>query len=216
VRAPSQVFGNGLELVDDGSCRFAGAAHGEIEAVVDVVMDQRSLRLAHGLLDRMKLLGQIEIGPAFVEHLDDATKMALGSLQPFDDFGMGFVNVNFCHPPTLSPGGINQPVTEVDKARGGRLYCRMSHTVREKKKLLARVRRIRGQVEAIERALGEEAECERIMHMIAGIRGSVAGLMAEVVEDHIRTHLVDPQKNPGALNADAADQLIEVVHTYLK
>ena len=92
----------------------------------------------------------------------------------------------------------------------------MSHTVRQKKKLLARVRRIKGQVEAIERALGEEAECERIMHMIAGIRGSVAGLMAEVVEDHIRTHLVDPQKNPGALNADAADQLIEVVHSYLK
>jgi DNA-binding FrmR family transcriptional regulator len=40
--------------------------------------------------------------------------------------------------------------------------------------------------------------------------------MAEVVEDHIRTHLVDPGKNPGALNAEAADQLIDVVHTYLK
>jgi FrmR/RcnR family transcriptional regulator, repressor of frmRAB operon len=92
----------------------------------------------------------------------------------------------------------------------------MAHTIRDKKKLLARVGRIRGQVEAIERALGDEAECGRIMHMIAGIRGSVAGLMAEVVEDHIRTHLVDPEKSPGALNAEAADQLIEVVHTYLK
>lgn len=92
----------------------------------------------------------------------------------------------------------------------------MSHTIREKKKLLARVGRIRGQIDAIERALAEEADCERIMHMIAGIRGGVAGLMAEVVEDHIRTHLVDPRKNPGVLNADAADQLIEVVHTYLK
>ena len=65
----------------------------------------------------------------------------------------------------------------------------MTHTIRQKKKLLARVGRI---------------------------RGGVAGLMAEVVEDHIRTHLVDPERNPGALNADAADQLIEVVHTYLK
>jgi DNA-binding FrmR family transcriptional regulator len=92
----------------------------------------------------------------------------------------------------------------------------MTHTIRDKKKLLARVGRIRGQVEAIERALADEAGCERVMHMIAGIRGSVAGLMAEVVEDHIRTHLVDPERNPGALNADAADQLIEVVHTYLK
>jgi FrmR/RcnR family transcriptional regulator, repressor of frmRAB operon len=92
----------------------------------------------------------------------------------------------------------------------------MSHTIKEKKKLLARVGRIRGQVEAIERALVEEAGCDRIMHMIAGVRGSVAGLMAEVVEDHIRTHLVDPERNPGALDPGAADELIDVVHTYLK
>jgi DNA-binding FrmR family transcriptional regulator len=52
--------------------------------------------------------------------------------------------------------------------------------------------------------------------MIAGIRGSVAGLMAEVVEDHVRTHLVDSDRNPGALNADAAEQLIDVVHSYLR
>jgi DNA-binding FrmR family transcriptional regulator len=92
----------------------------------------------------------------------------------------------------------------------------MSHTIREKKKLLARVGRIRGQVEALERSLNEETDCARIMHMIAGIRGSVSGLMAEVVEDHVRTHLVDPKKNPGALNADAAEQLIDVVRTYLR
>ena len=92
----------------------------------------------------------------------------------------------------------------------------MTHTVREKKKLLARVGRIRGQVEGLERALNEEIDCARIMHMIAGIRGAVSGLMAEVVEDHVRTHLVDAQKNPGALNADAAEQLIDVVHTYLR
>jgi hypothetical protein len=54
----------------------------------------------------------------------------------------------------------------------------MTHTIREKKKLLARVGRIRGQIEAIERALNDEAGCERIMHMIAGVRGGVAGLMA--------------------------------------
>src|ERR1700739_1097956 len=102
----------------------------------------------------------------------------------------------------------------------------MSHTVKEKKKLLARVGRTRAQGGALGRALAggdqggrdlaEETECGRVMHMIAGIRGSVAGLMAEVVEDHVRTHLVDPQKNPGALNADAAEQLIDVVHSYLR
>jgi DNA-binding FrmR family transcriptional regulator len=92
----------------------------------------------------------------------------------------------------------------------------MTHTIREKRKLLARVRRIRGQVEAIERALDVEAGCEQVLHLIAGVRGAMAGLMAEVVEDHIRTHLVDPEKHPGALNGDAAEQLMDVVRTYMK
>ena len=92
----------------------------------------------------------------------------------------------------------------------------MTHTIREKQKLLARVRRIRGQVEAIERALDGEAGCEQVMHLIAGVRGAMAGLMAEVVEDHVRTHLVDTEKFPTALNADAASQLLEVVRSYLK
>jgi FrmR/RcnR family transcriptional regulator, repressor of frmRAB operon len=92
----------------------------------------------------------------------------------------------------------------------------MTHTVQGKRKLLARVRRIRGQVEAIERALDGEAGCDRVMHLIAGARGAMAGLMAEVVEDHVRMHLVDPEEHPGALNPEAAEQLLEVVRTYLK
>ena len=96
------------------------------------------------------------------------------------------------------------------------LYNGMSHAIREKQKLLARVRRIRGQVEAIERALDGEAGCEQVMHLIAGVRGAMGGLMAEVVEDHVRTHLVDVEKYPKALNPEAAEQLLEVVRTYLK
>jgi DNA-binding FrmR family transcriptional regulator len=92
----------------------------------------------------------------------------------------------------------------------------MTHTIREKQKLLARVRRIRGQIEAIERALDGEAGCEQLMHLIAGARGAMAGLMAEVVEDHVRTHLVDAGKYPSALNKLAAEQLLDVVRTYLK
>jgi DNA-binding FrmR family transcriptional regulator len=92
----------------------------------------------------------------------------------------------------------------------------MVHTIRDKQKLLARVRRIRGQVEAIERALETEAGCERVMHQIAGVRGAMAGLMAEVVEDHVRSHLVDADRHPGALNVEAAEQLLEVVRTYLR
>ena len=92
----------------------------------------------------------------------------------------------------------------------------MSHTVREKQKLLNRARRIRGQAEAIVRALEQEKGCEQVMHLIAGCRGAINGLLAEVVEEHIRTHLVDPDKDPEALNIDAADQLIAVVHSYFK
>jgi FrmR/RcnR family transcriptional regulator, repressor of frmRAB operon len=96
------------------------------------------------------------------------------------------------------------------------LRQRMTHTVREKQKLLARVRRIRGQVEAIERALDGEAGCDQVMHLIAGARGAMAGLMAEVVEDHVRTHLVDPEQHPSALDPEATEQLLEVIRTYLK
>jgi DNA-binding FrmR family transcriptional regulator len=92
----------------------------------------------------------------------------------------------------------------------------MTHTIHEKKKLLARVRRVKGQVEAIERALDGEVGCERVLHLIAGARGAMAGLMAVVVEDHVRTHLVDAEKYPNALDTDAAEQLLEVVRSYLK
>jgi DNA-binding FrmR family transcriptional regulator len=54
------------------------------------------------------------------------------------------------------------------------------------------------------------------MHLIAGARGAMAGLMAEVVEDHVRSHLVDSEKHPGALKSEAAEQLLDVVRTYLK
>jgi DNA-binding FrmR family transcriptional regulator len=90
------------------------------------------------------------------------------------------------------------------------------HTIRDKQKLMARVRRLRGQVEGIERALADEAGCEQIMHLIAGARGAMAGLMAEVVEDHVRGHLVDTAKYPDALRRDAAEQLLEVVRAYMK
>ncbi len=90
------------------------------------------------------------------------------------------------------------------------------HTIRDKQKLLDRVRRIRGQVEAIERALESEAGCEKIMHQIAGVRGATAGLMAEVIDDHIKSHLVDAEKHPGALDTAAAEALMAVVRTYLK
>jgi len=92
----------------------------------------------------------------------------------------------------------------------------MSHTITEKRKLLARVRRIRGQIEAIERALEEEAGCEVVMHLIAGVRGATSGLMAEVVEDHVRTHLTDVDRKRHDNQSSATEALVDVLHAYIK
>lgn len=93
----------------------------------------------------------------------------------------------------------------------------MAHTVKDKKKLLNRVRRIRGQVDAIERSLEEEMEeCTPILQLIASCRGAINGLMAEVIEGHIRFHVIDPEHNPTTGQIEAAQEIIDVVNTYLK
>ena len=71
----------------------------------------------------------------------------------------------------------------------------MSHTTRQKQKLLNRVRRIRGQMEAVERALEEEKGCADVLQLIEGVRGAINGLMAEVIEDHIQLHVADQALN---------------------
>ena len=92
----------------------------------------------------------------------------------------------------------------------------MSHTIREKTKLLNRVRRLRGQVEAVERALETEAECIDIMQLVVSIRGAASSLMAELMEDHIRFHVSDPSHDRDRKRARGSEQLIDVVHAYLK
>jgi DNA-binding FrmR family transcriptional regulator len=92
----------------------------------------------------------------------------------------------------------------------------MSHTAREKTKLLNRVRRIRGQIEAVERALEAENGCSEILHLLAAARGGMNGLMAEVIEDHIREHVASPSIQDDQERARGADELVEVIRTYLK
>lgn len=90
----------------------------------------------------------------------------------------------------------------------------MGHTIANKSKLLARVRRIRGQVEAVERALENEIGCTDVLQLVASVRGAINGLTAELIEDHIRSHIL------GAPNAaerkHGADELLDVVRTYMK
>ena len=92
----------------------------------------------------------------------------------------------------------------------------MSHTVREKQKLLNRVSRIKGQVEAIERALESERECNDVLQLITSCRGAMNGLLAVVLEDHIRSHLVDAPREGEHDEGSATEQLIDVVHSYFK
>jgi DNA-binding FrmR family transcriptional regulator len=100
----------------------------------------------------------------------------------------------------------------------------MAHTIRDKQKLINRVRRIRGQLEAIERALTQEQECSLILQTIAASRGAINGLMAEVMEGHIRLHVGGPGRLAGARGSRAAgtqrmqetEDLITVIKTYLK
>jgi DNA-binding FrmR family transcriptional regulator len=92
----------------------------------------------------------------------------------------------------------------------------MGHTIANKPKLLARVRRLRGQIEAVERALEVETGCAEVLMLVASLRGALNGLTAELMEDHIRHHVVDPEHEPDADRAKGAADLIEVVRTYLK
>ncbi len=92
----------------------------------------------------------------------------------------------------------------------------MSHTAQDKQKLLNRVRRIRGQLDAIERALEEEKGCMEVLQQITSCRGAMNGLLAVVLEDHIRTHLAEVEVHRHEGEGDAREQLIEIVRSYFK
>ncbi|HEY5704528.1 MAG TPA: metal/formaldehyde-sensitive transcriptional repressor [Terrimicrobiaceae bacterium] len=92
----------------------------------------------------------------------------------------------------------------------------MAHTIRDKKKLLDRISRIRGQVNAIENALKEEKDCSTVLLTLAACRGAMNSLMAEILEGHIRLHVLDPQREPTGEQSDAAQELIDVIKSYLR
>lgn len=90
----------------------------------------------------------------------------------------------------------------------------MPHTKRDKEKLIARVRRISGQVKAIETALEEEQEASSIMQLIASCKGALSGLMAELIEGHLKEHVAD--ENSVSKRRVASDELLEIFKTYLR
>ena len=92
----------------------------------------------------------------------------------------------------------------------------MSHTTKNKERTLSRVRRIKGQVEAIERSLENETGCEEILQLVASCRGALNGLMAELIEGQVRYHVLVPGQKTLPSQLEAADDLIAVVKRYFK
>lgn len=95
-----------------------------------------------------------------------------------------------------------------------RRYGAVSYQDREKLKLLQRLRKVRGQLDAVERSLTADEDCGGQLMLLAAVRGGVNGLMAEVLETHVRFHLVDGAKEQIA--PELAEDLIDLVHAYLK
>jgi DNA-binding FrmR family transcriptional regulator len=91
----------------------------------------------------------------------------------------------------------------------------MSHLEKEKQKLIARIKRIRGQVDSIERSLTTDDDCADVLMLLANVRGGINSLMAEVLEDHIRLHMLTNEKNTMP-SAELAEDLIGLVRAYLK
>ena len=90
----------------------------------------------------------------------------------------------------------------------------MGHTILNKKRLLNRVRRIRGQVEAVERALEDERGCAEVMLTLAASRGAIHALMVELLEEHLRTHVVDATNVKK--RQEAADEVAKVFRMSLR
>lgn len=92
----------------------------------------------------------------------------------------------------------------------------MAHTIHDRDKLLARVRKLKGQVESVERALVDQQDCSEVLHRIAACRGALGGLLLQVLEGHIREHVIaDPRRATAGQNA-AAEDLVQVLRSYLK
>jgi DNA-binding FrmR family transcriptional regulator len=91
----------------------------------------------------------------------------------------------------------------------------MTHVEKEKTKLLNRLKRLRGQIEAIERAVEADTECARVLQLATSCRGALDGFIGEVIEDHIREHMIDDDAPRDDPRVQAAEELVEIVHAYL-
>lgn len=92
----------------------------------------------------------------------------------------------------------------------------MGHTARDREKLLLRIKRIRGQVDGIQRALEADGDCFVVLQTVAACRGALTGLMNEIIDGHVREHILAPAERPTAAQRRASEQLLEIIKAFLK
>ena len=92
----------------------------------------------------------------------------------------------------------------------------MAHLSKDPAKLVARIRRLQGQLDAVARALENDTPCGEVLQLVASIRGAVNGLTVELIEDYVRHHVVDPDAETDPDKARGAADLLAVLRTYLK
>ena len=92
----------------------------------------------------------------------------------------------------------------------------MSHTIKQKDDLLLRAKRIQGQIETLVRALEEERDCSEVLQIMSAARGAMNSLMAQMLEGHIRSHVLNGKRKPTSRQVTAADEVIAMVRSYLK
>ncbi len=90
----------------------------------------------------------------------------------------------------------------------------MAHTLKDKVKIINRVNRIKGQLEAFIKALESNQDCYQNMQLLSSCRGAMNGLMTELVEDHIREHIVKAENKKTA--AESGEDLIKILKSFLK
>jgi DNA-binding FrmR family transcriptional regulator len=89
----------------------------------------------------------------------------------------------------------------------------MSHAAKDPK-LLSRIRRIKGQIAALENAVLEGEDCYKVLQQTSAARGALNGLMAELIEGHLRSHTLQGKSSKGGVDREI-NEVMTVLRSYL-
>lgn len=83
--------------------------------------------------------------------------------------------------------------------------------VHDDKKILNRVRRLQGQMNAVEQSLqNPETGCIQVLQQVAAVKGAINGLMNELIETHLREHVI----REAAVNEEELAEFLKLLKRY--